>query len=143
VDRIDSHEEEGITLWDYKSGDHPTARAVIEGLIDPQLPAYMEAARAKRIGGIVKALGTGATMSAGYIILKRASSVAHKVVEPKGEDWEQVLARWRDAVARLGKILASGELEAMPFPVSDGGDAHKACRFCPYGPLCGRKETDP
>jgi ATP-dependent helicase/DNAse subunit B len=142
VDRIDSHEEEGITLWDYKSGDHPTARAVMEGLIDPQLPAYLEAARAKRIVGIEKALETDTTMSAGYITLKRASSVAHKVLKPRGEDWEQVLVRWRDAVARLGKILVSGELEAMPFPVSDGGDSQKACRFCPYGPLCGRKETD-
>jgi len=142
VDRIDGHEEEGVTLWDYKSGSHPAARAVIEGLIDPQLPAYMEAAIAKRIGGIEKALGTGATMSAGYITLKRSSSVAHKVVEPKGEDWQQVLVRWRGAVARLGQILVSGNLEAMPFPVSDGGDPQKACRFCPYGPLCGRKETD-
>ncbi|MBW1896117.1 MAG: PD-(D/E)XK nuclease family protein, partial [Deltaproteobacteria bacterium] len=142
VDRIDCHKEKGVMLWDYKSGDHPRARDVVEDFSDPQLPAYMEAARKKRIAGIARALETNAFMSAGYITLKTASSVAHKVFGPKGGDWKLVLIRWRKAVARLGKMLVSGDLQARPFPVSDGVDSQKACRFCPYGPLCGRKESE-
>jgi ATP-dependent helicase/nuclease subunit B len=141
IDRIDYHKDKGFMLWDYKSGDHPTSRAVVEDLIDPQVPAYVQAAKKHRIAGVEKALGQNVRISGGYITLKTPPAVTHKELTPEGGSWDQVLTRWKEAVGRLGKVLASGQFRAEPYPVSGGVCQERACRYCPYGPLCGRKEA--
>ncbi|MBW2020590.1 MAG: PD-(D/E)XK nuclease family protein [Deltaproteobacteria bacterium] len=140
IDRIDYHKDKGFILWDYKSGEHPSREAVVEYLIDPQIPAYVQAAKAHRVVEIGKEPGPNVQVSGGYITLKTPSGVTHKELTPKGESWDQALKRWQEAVASLGKMLASGQFRAEPYPASDYARQQKACQYCPYGPLCGRKE---
>jgi RecB family exonuclease len=140
IDRVDSHKDNGVMLWDYKSGGHPSRQAVLEYLIDPQVPAYVLAAEEHRIAEVRKEFGSNTPVSGGYIVLRGPSSVSHKVLRPKGGSWRQVLQRWKESVASLSKMLASGQFAAQPYPVSDGVRQEKACRYCPYRPLCGRKE---
>jgi len=128
-------------LWDYKSGEHPSRHAVIEYLIDPQIPAYVQAAKEHRIAEVEKELRLNIYMSGGFITLKTPSAVTHKELAPRGESWDQVLKRWQEAVARLGKMLASGQFRAEPYPVSNSVGQDVACRYCPYMPLCGRKDA--
>ena len=141
IDRIDYHKDKGFMLWDYKSGDHPTRRAVVDDFVDSQIPAYVQAAKKRRIRGIEKELGQNVPISGGYIALKTPSRVTHKELVPTGGSWDEFLKRWKEAVAGLGKILSSGQFMAEPYPLSDGVGKEKACRNCPYGPLCGRKEA--
>jgi RecB family exonuclease len=139
IDRIDGHKDKGIILWDYKSGEPPSARAVLEYLVDPQIPAYVLAAKEHRIAGVGKELGPDTRVSGGYILLKKTSSVSHRVLKPKEESWDQVLQEWKEAVASLGQKLVSGEFGAEPYPVSGGARQENACLYCPYRPLCNRK----
>jgi hypothetical protein len=44
-------------------------------------------------------------------------------------------------VARLGKVLASGQFTAESHPLADGVGQETACRYCSYRPLCGKKEA--
>lgn len=141
IDRIDYHKDKGFMLWDYKSGEHPTRQAVVEYLIDPQIPAYVQAAKEHRIAEVEKELGPNVHISGGYITLKTPSAVTHKELTPTGGSWDKVLKRWKEAVARLGRELASGQFRAEPYPVSDGVGQERACQYCPYRPLCGRKEA--
>lgn len=141
IDRIDYHKDKGLMLWDYKSGDHPAGRAVVEYLADPQIPAYVQAAKENRIADAAKRTGPDVNISGGYISLKTPSVVSHKEIAPKGKSWDQVLKQWQEAVARLGKMLASGQFRAEPYPVSDGIGQERACRYCPYRPLCNRSEA--
>jgi probable DNA repair protein len=138
VDRIDRHSDKGVMLWDYKSGEHPSGRDVLEYLIDPQIPAYVLAAKENRIAGLGKELAPNTNVSGGYIALKGASSVTHRALTPKGKGWDQVLEQWKESVARLGKKLVSGQFGAEPHPVSDGVREERACQYCPYRPLCGK-----
>ena len=139
IDRIDGHKDKGVILWDYKSGEPPSARAVLEYLVDPQIPAYVLAAKEHRIAGVGKELGPDTRVSGGYILLKKTSSVSHRVLKPKEESWDQVLQEWKEAVASLGQKLVSGEFGAEPYPVSGGARQENACLYCPYRPLCNRK----
>lgn len=140
IDRIDYHKDKGFMLWDYKSGEHPTGHAVIEYLIDPQIPAYVQAAKEHRVTEVKKKLGPNVHISGGYITLKTPSAITHKELTPTEGSWDQVLKRWKEAVARLGNVLASGQFRAEPYPVSDGVGQETACQYCSYRPLCGRKE---
>jgi len=143
IDRIDNHDDKGIMLWDYKSGEHPTSQAVLEHLIDPQIPAYVKAAKEQRITEIRQEIGPNVQISGGYIALKRLSSVSHKDLRPKRGDWDIVLQQWQESVVRLGEILTSGQFQAVPYPVSEVVKQEKACLYCQYRPLCGRKESTP
>jgi len=138
IDRIDYHKENGLTLWDYKSGEHPSRAAVVEHLADPQILAYVQAAKELRIAGLEKELEPDTHISGGYITLKTPSAVMHKELITKGEGWDQVLKKWKEAVAGLGKRLASGEFKAEPYPASDHIGQEKACQYCRYRPMCGR-----
>jgi len=139
IDRIDGHKDKGVILWDYKSGEPPSAQAVLEYLVDPQIPAYVLAAKEHRIAGVGKELGPDTHVSGGYILLKKTSSVSHRVLKPKEESWDQVLQEWKEAVASLGQKLVSGEFGAEPYPVSGGARQENACLYCPYRPLCNRR----
>ncbi len=140
IDRIDYHRQHGIMMWDYKSGEHPPVRAVVQDLTEPQIPAYILAAKAERISEIKEHVGAGVPVSGGYISLRTAPAISHKALTPKGRTWDEVLETWKEAVSRLGKMLAAGQFRADPYCVSNhDGKNDKACRYCPYRPLCGRQ----
>jgi RecB family exonuclease len=138
VDRIDRHSDRSYALWDYKGGATPTRKEVLEQLFDPQILAYVHAAREGRIPEIS---GGTAHVSAGYIGLKSASTVALTEFIHDEEGLDVVLQGWKEAVASIGAKLASGQFGAEPGHVSPGVKEEKACRYCPYRPLCGRMES--
>lgn len=138
VDRIDHHEQKGLMLWDYKSGDPPPGRVVTQAFSDPQIPAYLAAAKENRIPEIRGLWGTDVNMSAGFIALTMPSGVTYTDLMPKTDNWKPVLERWTEAVAQLGHLLRSGRFDALPYPVSTSADPKKSCRYCPYDALCGR-----
>ena len=126
-------------MWDYKSGEHPSKQDVTEHLIDPQIPAYIQAAKEQRIVAVEKEIEPNVQISGGFITLKTQSAVTHKEIAPRGGSWDQVLKQWQEAVERLGKKLSSGQFRAEPYPVSNGVGQDVACRYCPYMSLCGMK----
>jgi len=138
IDRIDYHADKGYALWDYKSGAIPTRRDVLEHLIDPQILAYVHAAKGGRIPEVSGGIENKAHISSGYIRLKAASAVVLSEFMNEGEDIDAVLQGWKEAVTSIGSKLASGQFGAEPGHTSNGVREDKACRYCPYGPLCGR-----
>jgi RecB family exonuclease len=140
IDRIDCHKEKGLMLWDYKSGEYPSRRAVVESFMAPQIPTYILAVRGERITDTKEFVEAGVPVSGGYISLRKASTDCHQALTPKGSTWDDVLERWQEAVARLGKMLSSGLYRAEPYPVSTPVRKDKVCQPCPYRPLCARRE---
>jgi RecB family exonuclease len=140
IDRIDYHKEKGLMLWDYKSGEHPSRRAVVESFMAPQIPAYILHVKGERAAETKEFVGAGVPVSGGYISLKRASTICHQALTPKGSTWDDVLERWQEAVARLGTMLILGLYRAEPYPVSSSVRKDKVCQYCSYRPLCARRE---
>jgi RecB family exonuclease len=138
VDRIDYHADSGYALWDYKSGQVPTRKDVLENLLEPQILAYVHAAREGRIYQIPATSLSNAYIVGGYIGLRTPSAVSMTRFITEQKDLDIALQRWKEAVARIGSRLASGQFEAEPGHVSYGATEEAACRYCPYGPLCGR-----
>jgi RecB family exonuclease len=146
VDRIDYHKENGYVLWDYKSGAIPSRKDVLEHLIDPQVLAYLHAAKEGQIPQISGATANEVRLSGGYIGLKAASTVVLRELVNEEDGFDVLLQRWKEAVASIGSKLVSGQFGAEPGHVSREAGEEKACRYCPYRPLCGRmgsRETKP
>jgi ATP-dependent helicase/nuclease subunit B len=138
IDRIDQHKDGGFMLWDYKSGGLPARQDVLEHLIEPQILAYVQAARENRIAEIAQGLSEDTQISGGYIALKTPSAIAHKALAPKGGNWDQMLRQWNASVAGVGKKLLSGQFGPEPGQASNGVRQEKVCLHCPYRPLCGQ-----
>jgi ATP-dependent helicase/DNAse subunit B len=138
VDRIDYHAESGYALWDYKSGAIPGKKDVLEHHIDPQILAYVHAAKEGRIPEIPGETENKTHISGGYIGLKAASAVVLSEFVSEEKDVDLILQSWKKAVADIGAKLVSGQFGAEPGHVSHGVREEKVCRYCSYRPLCGR-----
>jgi RecB family exonuclease len=138
VDRIDYHTDSGYALWDYKSGAIPTRKDVLEHLVEPQVLAYLHAAKEGCIPEISGRAESNARISGGYIGLKAASAVVLSAFLNEEAGLDDLLKRWKEAVASIGSKFVSGQFGAEPGHVSYGARKEKACRYCPYRPLCGK-----
>ncbi len=67
LDRIDSHPQQGVICWDYKTGRLPRRDEVIDKNNEPQLPAYLLALSK---GNVTGALKTEDNFGAGFIELQ-------------------------------------------------------------------------
>ena len=134
VDRIDIHPESGIFLWDYKSGQIPSNKAIFKYFVSPQLPAYVEAAKSGFIASVT--LDHSHVISSGFITLESLFKVAHKVLSPPKHHWDDFLKQWRRSIALLGERLKSGDYRACPYSLSENHSARKACQYCDYAVLC-------
>lgn len=139
VDRVDRHPEEGLAVWDYKSGRSPSARQVVERMEEPQLPAYLLALQR----GLLKDLSAEKSpLQAGYIPLRKPGEVAVRPVRAAGQsvDWSQVLPRWIQAMEARMESGAQGLFPADPRPGAEGPFTKRsgACQYCDYYDLCGR-----
>ncbi|MBI2437212.1 MAG: PD-(D/E)XK nuclease family protein [Lentisphaerae bacterium] len=138
IDRIDHHPQEGLAVWDYKSGTVPTAASVIDQVCELQLPAYLLAVRHGRIPELKD---IAAPMQAGYIGLKTVADV--KVVYLGSQrnkiDWNEVLPQWEDALAQRVAAPSQGSFAAEPRPGSPAifHNRKGACEFCEFFNLCG------
>lgn len=135
LDRVDGHPEEGLMVWDYKTGELPKAVEVFDKKVEFQLPAYLWAVREGR----VKPDWARATaLAAGFIGLKspRDNHLQHQDFAGKKETWPEVLTAWEEEVRRLGERLLAGDLAPNPRP-APVKSREGACTFCPFSLLCG------
>jgi RecB family exonuclease len=135
IDRIDYHPENlELAVWDYKSGEVPTARKIFEELADFQLAGYLLALLHGRTPAPPEVEG----VRAGVIGLKssRSKHLKYEDFESRTEEWNQVLAQWEARLRDLAHRLARGDFSPAPHPAPTDKDL-KACRFCAYTLVCG------
>jgi RecB family exonuclease len=134
IDRIDFHRDEGLILWDYKTGEIPGVKKVFEEGEEFQLPGYLAAVKQER----VESAKGGSAPKAGYIGLKSArdKDLKHEEFPKRSGEWERVIAQMTARLAVLGRRLAAGDFQPEPFPAPQGKKAG-ACQYCPYLLICG------
>lgn len=135
IDRMDYHPgTRNLVVWDYKSGEVPSARKVFEELADFQLAGYLLAL----LHGRAPAPPEVEEVRAGVIGLKstRSKHLKYEDFESRGAEWDQVLAQWEARLQDLGDRLARGDFSPAPHPAPTDKD-QKACRFCAYTLVCG------
>jgi len=132
IDRVDFSKDEGLLLWDYKTGTPSSSADIIKRLKDPQLVIYLMALADGHIPGLETYMSPDTSFSAGYIRLRSAGDIGISPVR----GIESSLEEWRKALARLGTILGSGDFRPEPFPVSNEPRRHMACETCPFITLC-------
>lgn len=143
VDRIDQHAQLGFMIWDYKSGNLPTAQRIIEQQAELQLPAYLLALKSDLLPDIKFAKQP---LQAGYIALKKAADVKLTPLTHKGQiiNWAGLFSEW---TAKLKARLASpqsGHFKADPNPPPSFFRAtNSACEFCDFFNLCGYFDQRP
>ncbi|MFZ5450711.1 MAG: PD-(D/E)XK nuclease family protein [Thermodesulfobacteriota bacterium] len=134
IDRIDIHPDEGLILWDYKTGKIPGVKKVFDAGEEFQLPGYLAAVQQ----GQVAAAQGQAPLKAGFIGLKsaRQKDLQHEEFSKRSGEWQRVVAKWIESLTALGARLAAGNFSPEPFPAPQGKDKG-ACEYCPYLLLCG------
>jgi ATP-dependent helicase/nuclease subunit B len=132
IDRIDYHEGEGILCLDYKTGNIPAVADILTRFRAPQLPVYLLALRGGKIPHIQEHEGDMKDLSAGYMQLKSAKDIKTSWIQ--GTD--PLLNEWAEVIAKIGRILESGEIKASPFPVSAVEKKEALCVDCPFLTLC-------
>ena len=134
IDRIDYHEDTGMICWDYKTGNHPNRKDILERLTAPQLPVYLLALRMGKVPATNKYVNQETQLSAGYVQLKTPAKVKMNLIR----GMEESLNRWEGVIADIGKILQMGDFRANPYPVSNLENKEAACENCPFITLCER-----
>ncbi|HJW88771.1 MAG TPA: PD-(D/E)XK nuclease family protein, partial [Dehalococcoidia bacterium] len=134
IDRIDYHRDEGLILWDYKTGEVPKAQKVFDDREEFQLPGYLAAVKQGRVA----AAKGEVPLKAGFIGLKsaREKHLQHEDFPKRAGEWERVVADWEERLAALGERLAAGDFRPEPFPAPQG-KKKGACQYCPYLLVCG------
>jgi len=132
IDRVDFSKDRGTLLWDYKTGEVPTAADIVTRLKDPQLVIYLLALLGGHIPALEPYIDSDTPFSAGYIRLKSSGDI--RIFPIKGI--ESSLGDWATAMAKLGEMLGSGDFRAEPFPVSEVSDREAPCERCPVITLC-------
>jgi RecB family exonuclease len=136
VDRIDSHPDEGMIIWDYKTGDVPNSPAVFDAKVAPQLPAYLLALTRNLMPRVDVADNT---VRAGYIHLKKVSEVKISPLKAK-KPWEEFLREWESSVEEKIDGPLNGLYLPDPRPSPVEQQYKNACENCEYFNLCNYLE---
>ena len=140
-DRVDRLADGSLAVIDYKTGANAEVRAWLDERPRlPQLPAYVQALGAERVGAVAFArVRSGDT---GYAGIVRAAELfpGLKVPGAKGgprgfATWEALLAEWQRRLEALAAEYAAGDARLAPNP-------SQACSYCHLGALCRIGETD-
>jgi len=137
VDRIDAGPEGEHVVWDYKTGSVPSSSEVLEEWAYPQLPAYAAALEAGALG-IDRREET--PILGGYIQIQSLKSTRHKYLQYHRDPPVDLAARraaWLEQVTRRLAGPLEGRYEPDPHPAKEDRGKPKACKYCPYGNLCG------
>ena len=132
IDRVDFSKDAGVLLWDYKTGKCPSVADIVTRMKEPQLVIYLLALLDGHIPALESYIDSDTPFSAGYIQLKSSGNI--RIFSIKGI--ESSLENWAKAIAKLGKMLGSGDFRAEPFPDSEVTDRYKTCEKCPVITLC-------
>lgn len=134
IDRIDTLEEGGELLIDYKTGEVKASAWFGDRPDEPQLPLY-SLAFANGPAGI-----TFARIRAGDIAFEGVASEEVSIPGVKSFEslkhtqeaasWDEVLAGWRQTIERLAQDFIDGEAGVNPkqYP--------QTCTYCELKPLC-------
>jgi RecB family exonuclease len=135
IDRIDLHDQHGILCWDYKTGRVPGGPDVFDRLLEPQLPAYVEALRqgACLLPESCRPATESGQIRAAYFELSSFKNILPKLLDHGSEDWSAVAQRLREVLGELFAPLHDGLYPARPSEILD---AEKTCQDCPYRLLC-------
>jgi RecB family exonuclease len=131
VDRMDHHPKEGKALWDYKTGEVPPNKEVLETMVRPQIPAYLLSLKQGLLRG--RASQTD-QVETGYISLRKASEVKH--IRMKSKDWKEFFDRWEEWIRERLKKPLLGVYPTDPKP-PPSERKKGACKHCSYPNLCG------
>ncbi|MFW6113021.1 MAG: PD-(D/E)XK nuclease family protein [Thermodesulfobacteriota bacterium] len=128
LDRLDFHPRDGrLLIWDYKTGDIPTAARVFDHKEEFQLPGYLCAVQEGQVEIDVTDVGG---LGAGFICLKSSEKhLRHQDFAGHQDRWADLLADWEEDVRRLGELLRGGSLRPAPRPAPKRRD-EGACRYC-------------
>jgi ATP-dependent helicase/DNAse subunit B len=135
IDRLDYHPENfELLVWDYKSGEIPKKKQVLEDLAEPQLSCYLLAVKQGR----VPVQPETAQLRAGFIGLKspRRSHLKHEDFNAAPEKWQAAAMAFAEQVASLGRRLAAGDFRPDPNPAPEG-KKQGVCQYCLYNLICG------
>ncbi len=138
IDRIDYHKDAGLICWDYKTGNYPNQKDILERLTAPQLPVYLLAMHTGKIPAMDKYTDQETHLSAGYIQLKTPAQVKMHPIKEIDFKWDESLNKWVKIIADIGKIFQKGDFRANPYPVSNIENREIACENCPFLTLCER-----
>ncbi|MEP5569639.1 MAG: PD-(D/E)XK nuclease family protein [Halioglobus sp.] len=131
VDRVDELEDGSRIVIDYKSGRSSLADWLGARPSQPQLPLYglAEGVNALAFAQVrtrdCRMLGLGSVDG-----LNGVQSDIHKAVKrySSSEDWDSLVAEWRQNLTRLAAEFLAGEAQVDPLPA--------ACNYCGLQPLC-------
>ncbi len=147
MDRADAHLEEGLAVWDYKTGQLPSPAEVLSHWAHPQLPAYAAALTRRPLAEEVRkrlpALPEGGpAVRGGYVALRRVRDLSAAFLREPGRGGGDVvlsekLGEWERAVALRLEGPKAGRFAADPRPPFLGPGREGACAFCPYDKICG------
>lgn len=135
LDRLDFHPQRGeFLIWDYKTGNIPSAAQVFDHREEFQLPGYLCALRDGHTGVDLTDI---AGLGAGFICLKstRDDHLRHQDFAAHKDCWAELLSAWDEDVRRLGELLRAGNFRPAPRPAPRRRD-DGACRFCPCILVC-------
>ena len=147
MDRADAHPEEGLAVWDYKTGQPPPAADVFSHWAHPQLPAYAAALTRRPLADEAKrrfpALPeSGPAVRGGYVGLRRVRDLSEAFLREPGRGGgdavlSEKLEEWERAVAQRLEGPRAGCFAADPRPPYLGPGREGACAHCPYDRICG------
>ena len=137
LDRLDFHPQQGeLIIWDYKTGNVPSAAQVFDRQEEFQLPGYLCAVREGEAGIDLTDI---AGMSAGVICLKSSEKhLRHQDFAAHKDRWADLLESWEEEVRSLGELLLAGNLRPAPRPAPRRRD-DGACLYCPCFLVCNYK----
>ncbi len=136
IDRLDYHVDSGeVLVWDYKSGNLPTAVSIFERLEECQLPSYLAAVKQGLVE--VDEIREACGFRAGFIGLKsvRRDHLKHQDFGKDAGHWEEVLLAWEELTAAVARRLRAGDFRPDPRPAPYKNN-EGACTYCRWQLIC-------
>lgn len=139
-DRIDRLSDGRLAVIDYKTGGDAGIKAWLDERPKlPQLPLYVTALGAARVGAVVFArVRTGDT---GFAGLAQDAAAFPGLKSPGGKGWprefagwQQLLDEWRRRLVALAEEHVRGDARLAP-------DPRRACQYCHLATVCRIGET--
>ncbi|MBX3664370.1 MAG: PD-(D/E)XK nuclease family protein [Burkholderiales bacterium] len=136
LDRVDETADGRRIIIDYKTGNAAAGQLLGERPEEPQLPLYLVTTEPEALAVAFARVRAG---KRGYVGLARDADLLPGIraladARTPYDDWDGLVAAWRDELERLAGQFAAGAA------VVDPKRQPQTCRFCDLGPLCRIRE---
>ena len=131
IDRLDVHQEQGLMLWDYKTGEILSKKALQQERRHFQLVGYLAAVQHKCLQ-----VSRRQALRAGIIGLKstRSSHLKYEDFGLSHQDWQELSQQKMQGLAEVGQKIKEGRMSPAPEPAPPQRDS--ACQYCSFALLC-------